>query len=484
MNYYIGIDIGTTAAKTVAFSETGEALARFAFDYTMYHPQPDYSELNPDEIFDAVIQGIQQVLQTLHPHYPVFISFSAAMHSLIVVNDKAQLLTPCIIWADNRATAIAGKLKDTAEGKRFYGAAGVPIHPMSPLCKLLWLKEHEEQLFNTAFKFIGIKEYIFLKLFGEFLVDTSIASATGLLNIQTLQWSAQILQYVGLKADRLSAIVSTKHICYYKGNYSNLKLPDETPFIIGASDGALSNIGSFATGSHAMAVSIGTSSAVRIIVSAPETDHEMRTFCYHANDRNYIVGGAGNNGAVVLQWLKENILQTSDTYEDLFKQAESIPVGCNGLIILPYILGERAPLWNAQAKAVMYGLTISHTKAHLIRAVLESIIYSVYSIGKIVAEEKPITELYASGGFVNSHLWVQMLSDLFNIKVLVSGALESAALGAVIVGAEAMDLKIDFRNEVLAVYSPDEKNHTLYQRNFKRFERLYELLKNEMSNEA
>ncbi|MEJ7682416.1 MAG: FGGY family carbohydrate kinase [Segetibacter sp.] len=187
MNYYLGIDIGTTSSKAVAFSAKGEVIASYSFAYQMQHPQPNWSEQNPDEILAAVINGINKIVQTCAPDLPLFISFSAAMHSLIAVDDKGNLMTQCIIWADNRADIIAEKLRNTDKGYSIYAASGVPIHSMSPLCKLLWFKQHQSDIFNTAFKFIGIKEYIFYKLFGLFVVDTSIASATGLLNTKTLQ---------------------------------------------------------------------------------------------------------------------------------------------------------------------------------------------------------------------------------------------------------------------------------------------------------
>ena len=483
MNYYLGIDVGTTSVKAVAFNEQGGIIASFSFTYEMYHPQPDRNEQDPDEIFMAVMKGINKVVETLAPATPLFISFSAAMHSLIAVDEKGNLLTQCIIWADNRADVIADMLRNTDKGKEFYHLTGVPIHAMSPLCKLLWFKEYEPAIFSNAFKFIGIKEYIFYKLFGVYVVDTSIASATGLLNIKTLQWDEEILSYTGIIASRLSQTVSTKHVLYYKGIYPQLALTQNIPFVIGASDGALSNLGTGAVGSNAMAVTIGTSGAARMVISAPETDSLMRTFCFHLKDDLYIAGGASNNGAIVLQWLKETLLQTNDDYEQLFEQAVKIEAGSEGLLFLPYILGERAPMWNSNAKGVYFGLTIQHTKAHLIRASMEGVILSLYSIGKILAEKKEVTEIYASGGFAKSAVWLQMLADVFNIEVLVSAAVESAALGAVILGAEALSIETVFHHQTAAAYIPNDKDNKIYTRCFEKFERLYDLLKGEMVHE-
>ena len=482
MNYYLGIDIGTTSAKAVAFSQQGEVVASYSLEYEMYHPQPDWSEQNPDEIFEAVLNGIDKVVHKMSSRPPLFVSFSAAMHSLIAIDDEGNLLSQCLIWADNRADEIAENLKNSDKGYQFYKASGVPVHSMSPLCKLLWFKENEPGIFNSAFKFICIKEYIFYKLFRQFAVDTSIASATGLLNIETLQWDETILNYINITASRLSPVVSTKQVFYYKETYSGLDILKNVPFVIGASDGALSNLGTGATGSNAMAVTIGTSGAARVVVSAPETDPQMRTFCYHLKDNLYIAGGGNNNGAVVLQWLKDNLLQTTDEYKELFEQAEKIAAGSEGLIFLPYILGERAPLWNSNAKGVYFGLSIEHTKAHLIRSSMEGVIFGIYSIGKILAEKKEITEIYAAGGFAKSSLWLQILADVFNIKVLVSDAVESSALGAVMLGAEALNVPAEFHKDDTVTYTPVAANYEVYKKCFQKFERLYELLKEEMVN--
>jgi gluconokinase len=484
MNYYLGVDIGTTSTKALAFSPTGEVMAQASVAYDMYHPQPDWSEQDPDEIWNAVTGSINKVVKELAPPSPLLVSFSAAMHSILAVDENGKPLTPCIIWADNRADNIAEGLCNSDKGYAFYQATGVPIHSMSPLCKLLWLKEHEPNLFHAAFKFISIKEYVFYKLFGEFIVDTSVASASGLLNIKSLNWDEAILNYLELEPSRLSRVVSSKEVFYYKEENGALSLPTNIPFVIGASDGALSNLGSGAMSAHTMALTIGTSGAARIVLTRPETDSRMRTFCYHIKDHYYIAGGATNNGAVVVQWLKDQLLQTPESYEDLFKLAETIAAGSEGLLFLPYILGERAPLWNSNARGVFFGLSISHTKAHLVKAAIEGIVYSLYSIGKIIAEKRAVTEIHASGGLAQNQVGLQILADVFNIKVLVSGDVESSARGAVLLGAEALDLSIDFQNKAVAEYHPIPENHAVYQRCFEKFERLYEALRGEMGKES
>jgi gluconokinase len=313
------------------------------------------------------------------------------------------------------------------------------------------------------------------------VIDSSVASATGLFNIHTLQWDDEVLQYIGISSGKLSQVVPATHAIVYAGTNNRLLLQQGVQFIVGASDGALANVGSGATQPHMMAVSIGTSNAARVIINKPATDEQMRTFCYHVKSDQYIAGGTSNNGAIVMQWLKESILNTKDSYETLFDDAAAVAPGSDGLLLLPYILGERAPIWNANAKGVFMGLSIQHTHAHLVRAAMEGVANISYSIGKILMEKSTITEIHASGGFTKTPLWVQMLADLYNCKIIVTENGESAALGAAIVGAEALSLPFDVKQEGTEVYMPDDAQHETALQRFQAFERLYALLKNEFS---
>lgn len=477
MSYYLGVDIGTTSTKAVAFSETGEVLAIHSSFYSMQHPQEGWSEQDPDEIWEAVLAAVNTVVRQLAPDEPRFVSFSAVMHSLLAVDDAGMPLTPCIVWADNRAAGMAASLRRNEQGTAFYHATGVPIHPMSPLCKLLWLKAEAPELFARAARFVGIKEYIFYRLFGEFVVDTSVASATGLLNLDTLQWDEDVLDFIGLSGDRLSQVVPTDHVLFRQGAGAQWAVPDGTPVVVGASDGALANLGVGAVERHILAVSIGTSSAVRAVAAGARTDPYMRTFCYHLADGAYIIGGASNNGAVVLQWLKDNVLQTAESYETLLTEAETIPPGSEGLIFAPYILGERAPLWDASARGMLLGLGIRHTRAHIVRAALEGVVYCLYSIAKALPDWEGITELRASGGFVQSPLPLQVLADVFNRKVSVSACVESSARGAVLLGAGALGITHRFSDEVLTVYHPHAESHEVYLQRVKGFKGAYALWK-------
>ena len=482
MNYYMGVDIGTTAVKVVAFSGEGTILAQQSGAYKMLHPHAGWSEHNPEDIFTAVIESINKVYSNLQPAVPLVVSFSSLMHSLLLIDKKEQPLTNSIIWADNRAADIAEALKDTALGKKIYHITGVPVHAMSPLCKLLWFKENDPALFDKAARFISIKEYVFFRLFGKYQIDTAVASSTALFNFKTLQWDDELLDLLDISRNQLSEVVSVKHKLLLQAG-GPLQLPAQTPFIIGGSDGASANLSIGNMTKQPMVVTVGTSAAVRILTTQPATDNAMRTFCYHAKDKSYIIGGAANNGAIVLEWLKETWLQTDDNIAQLLEMAATVAPGCEGLLFLPYLLGERAPLWDAHAKAVFFGLTINHTKAHMVRAAMEAVIYNIYSVGRVIMENNDVSEVYATGGFTRNPLWLQMLADIFNRKVLLSASEESSALGAAMIGIDALQLKPLPNPAVTAVYKPNSDNHTIYMKHFRQFERLYVLLKHEFAEE-
>jgi gluconokinase len=475
MEYFLGIDIGTTSVKSIAFSRDGKILCAHSISYPIQHPFPDWSEQDPDEIADAVFKTVENILQDLSPFIPALCCFSSAMHSLIAVDRKGKAISPSIIWADNRAADIAAQIHAENRAQGFYSRTGLPVHAMSPFCKLLWIKQHQPELFEKAHKFIGIKEYVFYKLFGFFAVDYSIAGATGLMNIHSHEWDPWILEQCGMTPENFSDIVATNQIFTSPRLFPSLK---DVPFIIGASDGALANLGS-TDEPGSLVVTVGTSSAARIVVNKAEVDPAMRTFCYYIKKDQWLLGGAGNNGGVVLQWLQDDLIRSKEEVTLFLNQAAGVSPGSGGLVFLPYLMGERAPVWNANAKGVMFGLTINHDQASLVRATMEGVIYCLYAISQPLFEKTGIKNVFATGGFARNEIWLQILSDVFNLPVLVSGTVENSAWGAAKFGMETVGITGTTHSPVNKTFYPDPDAHSVYQKGFQQFQRLYELLKGE-----
>jgi gluconokinase len=475
MEYFLGIDIGTTSVKSIAFSKEGKSLYESSVSYAIHHPFPEWSEQDPEEIVRALIKSVENILQKFHPQVPVLCSFCSAMHSLIAVDKNGRAISPSIIWADNRAAGIASEIIRANRAKQFYEHTGLPIHAMSPFCKLLWLKENQRDLFERAHKFLGIKEYVFFKMFGVYAIDVSVASATGLLNAGTLQWDPWILGQVGIAEDKFSDVVPVNKIFYSSGIFPTL---EKVPFVVGGSDGAMANIGSTRE-PGSLVVTVGTSSAARVILSRPYIDPAMRTFCYYIQDRQWLLGGASNNGGIVLQWLHENIFHAKNSVIDFLSQASDVTPGSDGLIFLPYLLGERAPVWNADAKGVLFGVQINHSQASIVRASLEGIVYCIYGISQAIMEQSEIRNIYATGGFARNELGLQILSDTFNLPVLVCETVENSAWGAAKCGMTALGIPVTDEMVINKKYFPDAANHSIYARGFLKFQRIYELLKDE-----
>ena len=468
-SFYIGIDIGTTATKAICFDGNGNVIRQVSKAYPMYHPKPDWSVQNPQEILQTVIDCIAEITNGIQPE---FISFSSAMQSIIAIDKTGKPLTDAILWADNRANAIAEKLKNSEKGKHFYKKTGIPIHPFSPMTKIAWFKEFDSNIFSQTYKFISIKEYVWHHLTNEYCTDTSMASGTGLLNIHTLKWDPEILEFLNLKPEQLSTVCEVTHQC--KG------VSDDFLYIIGGGDGALANLGTGAMNKGCIALTIGTSGAVRLPIDKPYLDDQMRTQCYHLIDDQYLVLGAVNNGAIVLQWLRETLLKTDQSFEILFEEAEKIPAGSKGLLFVPYLLGERAPIWDAAAQGSILGMQITHTQAHLVRATLEGILYGLFQITEILLpdpDKRKQTKVMASGGFGKSELWLQMVADIFQMPVETSQTIEGSAWGAVMIGMKSMGKDITNENKTGKTFYPNTAYKSVYEVAFTKFKKVYPVLK-------
>ncbi|WP_310282332.1 gluconokinase [Flavobacterium piscis] len=466
---YIGIDIGTTATKAICFDERGNVVRQVSYSYPMHHPKPNWSVQNPQEILETVLNCIKEITTGIEPE---FISFSSAMQSIIAIDETGKTLTAAILWADNRASGIAEKLKNSEKGKQFYQKTGIPIHPFSPMTKIAWFKEFDSDIFSKTYKFISIKEYVWHHLTNEYCTDTSMASGTGLLNIHTLQWDDEVLEYLNINPEQLSAVCKVTHQC--KG------ISDDFLYVIGGGDGALANLGTGAMNKNCIALTIGTSGAVRLPIDKPYVDEQMRTQCYHLMENQYLTLGAVNNGAIVLQWLREVLLKTDQSFEVLFEEAQKIPAGSDGLLFVPYLLGERAPIWDASAQGSLLGMQITHTQAHLTRATLEGILFGLFQITEILLpdpEKRKHTKVMVSGGFGKSELWLQMVADIFQMPVATSKTIEGSAWGAVLIGMKSLGIDVSNENKTGKTFFPDTSHKKVYEDAFTKFKKVYPVLR-------
>ncbi|WP_304249092.1 gluconokinase [Limosilactobacillus gastricus] len=488
MKYYIGIDIGTTSTKAVLYDQDANVINKFQQGYRLYRDQDGMAEQDPEEIVQAVLQMIHDAagLTNEEGNQLTSVSFSCANQSLILLDQDHHPISRVMTWADTRARRQAEALKQSSKAKTIYEKTGTPIHPMSPLIKLMWLKETKPDLIKQASFYADIKSYLFWRLFGQFRIDVSIASCTGLMNLETQNWDPDILAMLHVSVDQLPEIVdSIDQAVGLSPVVAGLMGVDaEVPFVYGAFDGALSNLGVGAIQQDTVAITIGTSAAVRVICDHPVIDPHQRLFCYSVNRHLWVIGGPINNGGDVFQWAVEELIedQIQAKYDVANRLIDQVPAGAHGLLFHPFLGGERAPIWEANARGSFVGLNPLHTRADMLRAVMEGICFNIATVFEavqtMVGKPKRIT---ATGGFANSKVWRQMLADVLDCPVNVPKSFESGCLGAVVMAMQSLGELSNLADVTSMVgqveaYLPDEAVAALYQRYLLVFKQVEEQL--------
>ncbi|MGY4538272.1 gluconokinase [Mucilaginibacter sp. UYNi724] len=486
--YFVGIDLGTGSTKAVAIDSAGSTLETAQSFYPTSNPKAGYSEQNPHLIWRAFVNCISKITTNLNAP-PAAISFSAAMHSIMPVDEHGNALADAMLWSDARSGEIAQQLRDSVDGEKLYKHTGTAIYAMSPLCKIMWLRQNETERFNKAYKFISIKEYVWFKLFGVFEVDYSMASAMGMFDVLKLKWYDKALNLAGISDAKLSTPVNTGNIRYISSAHILTGIDTQTAFVIGASDGCCANLGGNAVTPGIGALTIGTSGAVRVGSKTPVYNYGAMTFNYLLNADTFICGGAVNNGGAAVDWLLKDFLKlehvSDENYKYLFKAIDNVKPGSDGLVFLPYLYAERAPIWDAKASGAFININFKHQQQHFLRAALEGICFALNDVLKAVeSTEQPINEIVISGGFISSATWVQLLADIIGKKLVMLQSGDSSAIGAIYLAMEA--LGIDYKSiadkeaKDRVVVTPNQEAQAVYSKIFPIYKKLYTDLKSSM----
>ena len=446
----LGVDIGTTSAKAVAFSASGRTVAIASRPIALLTPAVDAVEQDPHAVLTATNDAVAETVKAAKSAgFSVErLGFSAAMHSLIAIGADGVPLTNARIWMDNRANAVADALWASAAGKATYKRTGTPIHAMTPLPKLIQLRQSQPDLFARAAKFVSLKEWIWYAWFGEWQVDASIASATGLYNLLQGRWDTEAMALAGVSLAQLSSIMPTTYTRAGLRTPSLLAagLTAATPCTIGASDGVLANLGVGAIGPEGMVLTIGTSCAVRTGAGRVNTDVDTRAFCYVLDRDKFVIGLPSNSGGIIIDWLYHHVMRNAGKgnvdvgVDQLIADAGKLPD--SDLICLPYLTGERAPLWNTAAAASFVGMRLQHGPADLLRAAIEGILYNAYWMASGLYSSLGQPRYLIASGKVLEEEWIrQLAADLFGLPVIDASSIDSSALGAAMIADIAAGAK-------------------------------------------
>ena len=460
-HYVIGVDVGTTAAKVVAFEYSWEADPRgrrrtphtAVHEYPLIRPQSGWRVQDADVVVAATLRSLAECVAQLDGGVVVALSVSSAMHGLIALDADARPLTPIVTWADARARDVARDLRSTPLAAGLHARSGTPVHSMSPLTKLMWFAENEPELMARARSWVGLKDLVLHALTGRLVTELSSASGTGLLSIPDRTWDPEAVALSGARIDQLPPVLpTTATLPLHPDVARRIGLPAGTPVVAGAGDGPLGNLGTGAIRPGVAGLSLGTSGALRLVVDTPWADPSGRLFCYALTEDRWVLGTPISNGGAVVRWAgsvfaaerpdspKEYARPpVSDTA--VLALAAGIEPGSDGLVMLPFLLAERGPLWDADLRGAFLGIRQHHTRAHFIRAAVEGVAFQLATVLDGLEEVSPVTSIRATGGVFRSELWREILSAVLGKPLTVTAGAEGSALGAAALGLYAIGVE-------------------------------------------
>jgi gluconokinase len=453
-DFFIGIDLGTTGVKACVLSKSGHPVV-FSQVYSspLLSGNPGWAEQDPEVVFNDMLACVRGAVQKagVDAKQIAAISIGGALHSLLAIDGEGLPLSNVITWADTRSAQQAWILRSGASALRLYQRTGMPLHPMSPLPKIIWLREKRRELFDRAAKFLSIKEYVLQKLCGRCIVDYSTASGSGLFNLSGLTWDDEALDEAGIKSTQLSVPVPPVEVIrsIEPKLAAAVGLPAEVQLVVGASDAILSHLGVGAFDPPSCSLTIGTSSGLRAFAPAPVVDSASRgTFCYAFSEGKWLVGCPCSTGGIALQWFNETFPPARGRDEqpsprnslaDEIESALQIPIGAEGLLFLPFVTGERAPGRNPEARGAFIGARLHHRREHFVRAIIEGIILSVHSL-YVPLERLGVKpqESRVSGGFAATPEIRQVMADVFGHDVVIPNVSEACSYGAALLAMHAI----------------------------------------------
>lgn len=439
---YICIDIGTTTIKGIVYDERGFVVNESYRNSNIVKPESGFMEQEPDAIKWNLSSVLKELVSKIHVEKEEvgFISLSAYMHSLVAVDEDNNALTNVMLWNDRRSQEFVERAKEDGKGIEIYRETGTPVHPMSPLYKIIYLREKENEIFEKSKRFVGIKEIILHWMTGEWVVDQSIASATGMYNIHSRKWDEKALEYAGITEENLPKVFSTTHVMdeLTEEFKNDLGLEKDIPIVLGASDGCLANLGSHGLNKGTAVSTVGTSGALRVVTDHPLIDENGAIFSYILSDELYVSGGAINNGGIFYEWIRKN-LNIDKHLDEVFEGLNPEEYG-NGIVFLPFISGERAPYWDADLKASALGLSHGHGPEDILIAAIRGVSFCLRDVFEVLlkATDTKVNEFYVNGGFTKSDIWVQTFCNIVDRPVFVTEQGDGPLFGAFLLGILAI----------------------------------------------
>ncbi|MEI7615737.1 MAG: xylulokinase [Actinomycetota bacterium] len=499
----LGIDIGTSACKSIIVDNEGNLLASATEEYPLYTPFPGWAEQNPSDWWNATINTMKKAIQesNISPASIKCVGLSGQMHGLVALDKNHEVIRPAFLWNDQRTLKQCLKIIEIAGGEsQLLNYTNNTMLPGYTGGKILWLKEEEPQNYEKSKIFLNPKDYIRYRMTGEIATEVSDASGTGLFDVKNRKWSTDLLQKLGIDINLLPLCYESPEITGFstKEVFEATGLPQKTAVAGGGGDAVIQTIGSGLIKEGVLGLTIGTAGIIAMGLNSFKFNStgKFQVFCNNAPDKWYILGvtlAAGGS----LQWFKNNMCKyeidaakaagNSNVYTILEEAIEKeSPPGSNNLVFLPYLIGERCPYPDPNARGVFLGVTLRHKHSDFTRSIMEGVSFSMKQIyGMIVSMDTnlSVSEIRISGGGSGSSMWRKMIADIFQLPVkTVSGSKEGGAFGAALVAGAGAGIwnSVEEATNILKIETevlPDTKNSSIYNELFEVYKELYPLLK-------
>jgi xylulokinase len=494
----IGVDLGTTGCRAIVFDRSGHEVGKSYIEYEVNTPEPGWAEQEPEEWWTAAVRTMRDAVATaqLNRADVVAIGVTAQQPSPVFVDRNGQPLAPSLIWMDQRTAAQCKAIEETSGADQIYRVTGLRVDTIYAATKILWVRQHWPDVYKQAYKILLAKDFLLQRLTGEFVSDYATSASTLLLDIHKLQWWEEILQALNIPADKLPSLRSSTDLAgkLRPEVAKETGLAAGTPVYTCAGDTTVQAVGTHVVAPGQSCAVIGTSCDVITCTETPVIDPHRRFGCYpHAVPGRYIIIAGANGGGVALRWFRDEFCQVEiesagrlglNAYALMDLEAGRTRPGAGGIVFLPYVMGERSPIFDPLAQGVFFGASLRHTRAHFIRAIMEGVACSIRH-RVVISEEQgvEIPYIYIAGGGSTSGLWRQIVANVSrkpNADLLVS---EATCIGAAIlagVGAGLYASVEDACAELIPIggrCEPQPETQTVYDNLFDIYVRLYEQTK-------
>jgi xylulokinase len=483
MKYLIAHDIGTSADKATLFDTEGRLIKSVSEPYATRYFDGVCAEQDPEDWWTAVCRSTKALTAGIDPADVAAVSFSGQMQGLLCVDRQGQPLRPFIIWADVRAAKEAKELAGRIPARQLYTTTGHPLNSSYTLEKLMWVKAHEPDVYRCTYKILSAKDYIVLRMTGRYVMDYSNASATNAMDICSMNWSKDIIEAANVEGEMFPELTDAVAIAGEVDAKTAIEtgLAPGTPVVVGGGDGQCASVGAGSVSEGKAYISMGSSAWISVASAKAVFDDAMTlTNFAHIVPGMVCPSGTMQTAGSALEWMRENIGdESTKAYTAMNELVESAKAGSQNLLFLPYMMGERAPRWNPDAKGTFVGLKLTHTRADMFRSTIEGIAMNLNVILQTLKKDIPITELGVIGGMAKGDIVCRILADVMETPIRRSKNMgEVSSMGAAVVAGVGAGLFRDFSaierfTETDALFVPDEGNARVYNRLKPLFDEAY-----------